>query len=66
MTLTERIQAHTCAVVACKEARVTGSLVCAEHLNEMFANRLDRTPEGTFVQRDYRRFPAKDLTGHAA
>lgn len=73
MTLTERIQAQECAVVSCNEARVTDSLVCANHLNEMFRNRLDRTPEG-FVPRQpewLRRkndigLPPKDMTRSAA
>ena len=60
MSLTERINARKCAVVACDGDRAADSLVCGEHLTEMWANRLDRQPDGTFVQR--RRFAARDLT----
>jgi len=61
MSLTERIAARKCAVVECTENRASDSLVCADHLGEMWSNRLDRKPDGTFVER--RRFAARDLTG---
>lgn len=61
MSLTERIAARSCAVVDCSRHRATDSLVCSDHLAAMWANRLDRKPDGTFVPR--RRFAPRDLTG---
>lgn len=62
MTLLERIHANAaCAVVACDEARVPDSLFCREHVADMWANRLERQPDGTFLA--YRRFAARDETG---
>ncbi len=73
MTLAERIQARTCAVIDCERHRATDSLVCGEHLTEMWANRLDRCDVG-FEPREpewMRRrrtigLPAKDMTGNSA
>jgi hypothetical protein len=64
MTLSERIAANECAVVECQRHRVTDSLFCHEHLGEMWANRLDRQPDGSFLPR--RRFPARALDRSAA
>jgi hypothetical protein len=65
MTLTERIAEHeTCAVVGCSRHRTPDSLFCTDHLREMWANRLDRQPDGTFVAR--RRFVARDFTRSVA
>lgn len=61
MSLSERIAANTdCAVAACDRGRVPDSLFCRSHLAEMWANRLQRQPDGTFVP--HRRFAAKDLS----
>lgn len=63
MTLLERIAAReTCAVVACDRHRTDSSLFCHEHLNDMWANRLDRQADGTFVVTGPNwRFTAKEL-----
>lgn len=62
MTLSERIAAaNRCAVVACQRGRTRDSLFCRDHLNEMWANRLTRQPDGSFVPA--RRFAARDETG---
>lgn len=66
MSLLDRIQKReTCAVVGCERHKETDSLFCREHLADMWANRLDRLPDGTFDEK--RRFTARDETrGHAA
>lgn len=66
MTLLERVnQAKPCAVVNCDRHRAQDSLVCADHLAAMWANRLDRRSDGTFVTRPRFSRPA-DLTRSAA
>ncbi len=61
MTLSERIAlANRCAVVGCERGRQRDSLFCRSHLDDMWSNRLDRLPDGTFVSR--RSFPVRDLT----
>ena len=55
MTLTDRIHATECRVVACQRHRVPDSLFCGEHLTAMWRNRLDRQPDGTYTPR--RTFP---------
>lgn len=63
--LLERIQAaETCAVVGCDRHRGTDSLFCGDHLTDMWRNRLERQPDGTFIAP--RRWPAKDMTGQPA
>jgi hypothetical protein len=65
VSLLERTRAaEACAVVDCTRHRTTDSLFCQDHLGEMWANRLDRQADGTFIPR--RRFVARDLTRSAA
>jgi hypothetical protein len=64
MTLTERLAAQNCAVVGCERHRADDSLVCSDHLREMWANRLVRQPDGTFVPA--RRFIPRDFTRSVA
>lgn len=59
-SLTERIAAQACAVVGCDRHRACGSLVCRDHIAEMWANRLTRQPDGSFVPA--RRFLPRDFT----
>lgn len=69
MTLAERIaEREKCAVAGCDRHREADSLFCREHLNDMWANRLHREPDGTFVYSlPFRgRLAAKDYTGSAA
>jgi hypothetical protein len=60
MTLLDRITARQCRVVDCTRERVEGALVCRDDLRELFRNRLDRNPDGTYSRR--RTFPPRDLT----
>lgn len=60
-----------CAVQNCLRARMTDALVCREHMGDLYANRLERTPAGAFQPEWLRRMqsqglPAKDMTGSAA
>ena len=65
MSLAERIAAATeCRVVGCQRHRVPDSLFCGDHLTEMWRNRLDRQPDGTYTPR--RSFVARDFTGRLA
>lgn len=65
MSLLDRIAAHeSCAVVACNRHREPDSLFCKSHLADMWANRLDRLPDGTFDEK--RRFTPKDTTRSSA
>ena len=64
-SLLDRIRAYNeCAVTDCARQRGEGTLFCGEHLADMWRNRLDRQPDGTFVAR--RRFTARDFTGTVA
>lgn len=60
MSLTSRIAAQACAVVGCDRHRADDSLVCSDHLAAMWANRLTRQPDGSFVPA--RRFLPRDMT----
>lgn len=52
MNLSERIQAaEQCRVVDCGQRRARDSQVCRDDLTELFANRLDRNPNGTYRRR---------------
>ncbi len=52
MTLLERIHAaESCKVKDCQRARLTDAVVCREHLNDLWANKLDQTPSGEYVER---------------
>lgn len=65
MTLLERIQAATtCAVVGCERRRADDSLVCSDHLAAMWANRLTRQPDGSFIAA--RVWIPKDMTPRPA
>lgn len=60
--LLERIcAAECCRVVGCDRRRAQDAIVCREDLAELYANRLDRQADGTFVRR--RILAARDLTG---
>ena len=60
MTLLDRIEARQkCVVVGCQRSRQRDSLFCPDCLNEMWANRLIRQPDGSYVRS---RFTARDLT----
>jgi hypothetical protein len=51
-SLAARIAAReSCAVVACERRRVPDSLFCHEHLTDMWSNRLDRQPDGSYLPR---------------
>lgn len=64
MTLTERIAARLCKVEGCQRERHPDAAVCGAHLTDLWRNRLDRQPDGSFVAR--RRFTARDMTRNAA
>ncbi len=64
MTLTERIHANTCSVEGCERKRHPDAVVCRDDLGELWANRLLRQGDGSYVRR--RTFAARDLTGVAA
>lgn len=61
MTLLERL---ACRVVGCQRAHERDTDVCADHLNDLWANRLERLPDGRYQPK--RRFVPADLTGVAA
>ena len=61
MTLLDRMRAQQCAVVDCARARHEDAAVCRDDLNELWANRLLRQPDGTYLRR--RSFSARDFTG---
>ncbi len=61
MTLLERVvAAQKCAVQDCDRHRAQDALVCRDDLAELYHNRLDRQPDGTFLRR--RSFVARDET----
>jgi len=61
MSLLARIaETEGCAVIDCQRHRTRDSLFCAEHLADMWGNRLRREPSGKFTVR--RRFTARELT----
>jgi hypothetical protein len=64
MSLSSRIAANRCRVQGCERARMTDAAVCRDHMNDLYANRLERTPDGKYVAR--RTFAARDLTWHSA
>lgn len=65
MSLLSRVvEATTCKVQGCDRHRAKDALVCDVDLGELWANRLDRQPDGTFIRR--RTFAARDLTGQIA
>jgi hypothetical protein len=64
MTLTERIHANECRVRDCSRRRAQDALVCSADLAELWHNRLDRQPDGTFLRR--RTFAPRDFTWAAA
>ena len=61
MSLLARIHANRCAVVDCTRERARDAQVCRDDLNELWLNRLDRQPDGSYIRR--RSFVARDLTG---
>lgn len=68
MSLLDRINAaESCAVVGCERHREPDSLFCREHLADMWANRLDRQDDGTFIYsaRFRGRLAAKDYSNAA-
>lgn len=64
MTLLSRIHANRCAVIDCTRERAQDSDVCRVDLNEKWADRLDRNPDGSYSRR--RTFVARELYGRAA
>lgn len=65
MSLLSRIvDAEKCRVQSCPGRRAPDALVCRDDLDELWAHRLDRQPDGTFTRR--RRLQARDLTGQLA
>lgn len=60
MTLLDRIAARRCAVVGCTRERVADAQVCRDDMRELWANRLDRQTDGTYLRR--RTFTPRDLT----
>lgn len=66
MTLSERIAANRCAVQDCERERAPDAAVCRDDLDELWAHRLIRQPDGTYLRR--RAFRGRDETGwtHAA
>lgn len=61
MSLLSRIHANRCAVDDCQRERLPDAQVCKDDLGELWANRLDRNPDGSYRRR--RSFIARDLTG---
>lgn len=63
----------TCIVATCTRERQRDSLFCHDCLNEMWANRLEKRPDGTYGPKEpewMRRrrtvgLPAKDMTSVA-
>jgi hypothetical protein len=64
VTLLDRIHANRCAVRDCARTRVPDAQVCEADLIELWNNRLDRQPDGTYTRR--RTFTARDETWRAA
>lgn len=65
MSLLARVAAaETCIVVDCDRRRAADAQVCREDLGELYGNRLDRNPDGTYRRR--RTFVARDMTRAAA
>jgi hypothetical protein len=62
--LLARIAANRCRVQGCERARMTDAAVCRDHMNDLYAGRLDRAVDGSFVPR--RTFRAVDWTGRVA
>jgi hypothetical protein len=61
MGLLDRVvAAETCRVRDCDRRRAPDAQVCRDDLTELYMNRLDRMPDGTFVRR--RLLRARDLT----
>jgi hypothetical protein len=61
MTLLDRIHANQCAVRDCSRTRAQDAEVCRADLNELWAHRLDRQADGTYLRR--RTFALRDETG---
>ena len=61
MSLLSRIQATRCSVDDCQRERATDAAVCRDDLNELWWNRLERKPDGSYRRR--RTFVARDMTG---
>jgi hypothetical protein len=64
VSLLERIRRQQCAVVDCQRQREPDAAVCREDLNELWANRLTKRPDGQYERR--RTFIARDMTAVAA
>jgi hypothetical protein len=64
MSLLARIHANRCLVRDCTRQRLPDAQVCREDLGELWANRLNREPDGSFTRR--RVFTARDETRWAA
>jgi hypothetical protein len=64
MSLLARIHANRCLVRDCTRQRLPDAQVCREDLGELWANRLNREPDGSFTRR--RTFTARDETRWAA
>lgn len=63
MTLLARIHANRCAVRDCTREKAPDAAVCREDLTELWHNRLNREPDGSYTRR--RTFPARDMTWRA-
>ena len=61
MTLLERYRANECAVRDCARARHADAAVCDSDLGELWANRLVKQADGTYIRR--RAFAARDESG---
>jgi hypothetical protein len=64
MSLLARIHANRCLVRDCTRQRLPDAQVCREDLGELWANRLNREPDGSYTRR--RTFTARDETRWAA
>lgn len=64
MSLMERIAARRCAVVDCDRERVEDGPCCRDDMRELWMNRLDRQPDGTYTRR--RTFTARETTWQRA
>jgi len=51
MTLLERIEANRCVVAECDRAKLPDTVTCREHLNDLWANRLLRLADGSYIER---------------
>lgn len=60
MTLLERYRANECAVVDCNRERIPDGPCCRDDMRELWANRLIRQVDGSYLRR--RAFPIRDLT----